>query len=236
LLEELGRLIELQAIDSELLELQRTYASVMEQPRALRLEMEGAIQELELLQQEDQQARETRTQSERDLAEGEALIRTKRMRLNLVRNEKELQALEHEVEMLKERNQRLESETLALMEAAEQRTRRIGELSELSRRQRGELAALEKARAGEVETIKIAIARAQASRDQKSAAIDSDLLQRYAMIASRRGGLAVAAVRKGICQGCRMRLPPQFCNEIRRQTAIHFCTNCHRILYCDDSE
>ena len=52
---------------------------------------------------------------EKDLAEGEANIRNKRMRRNQVRNEKEMQALDHEVETLKETNQRLESEVLAQM-------------------------------------------------------------------------------------------------------------------------
>ena len=36
------------------------------------------------------------------------------MRLNLVRNDKELQALGHEVDSLKENNQRLEGEVLDL--------------------------------------------------------------------------------------------------------------------------
>ena len=66
--------------------------------------------------QEDQQAAAARRDLEHELAEGEAQIRNKRMRLNLVRNDKELQALGHEVESLKETNQRLEAELLAPME------------------------------------------------------------------------------------------------------------------------
>ena len=57
------------------------------------------------------------------------------MRLNLMRNDKELQALGHEVESLKENNQRLEGEVLTPMEAAEPRAARIKELTELIARQ-----------------------------------------------------------------------------------------------------
>ena len=55
--------------------------------------------------------------------------------------------------------------------------------------------------------------------------------QRYEMIFSRRGGLAVAPAKSGTCQGCRMRMPPQLYNEIQKHLKIHFCPNCQRILY-----
>ena len=52
------------------------------------------------------------------------------MRLTLVRNDKELQALTHEIESLKDTNQRLETELLTSMEGADARTARIKELTE----------------------------------------------------------------------------------------------------------
>ncbi len=60
-----------------------------------------------------------RKKAERELAEGEVRIRNKRMRLTLVRNDKELQALTHEIESLKDTNQRLETELLTSMEGAD---------------------------------------------------------------------------------------------------------------------
>ena len=66
----------------------------------------------------------------RGAREGEARLRNKRMRQNLVRNEKELQALSNEVDSLKENNQRVEGELLVMMEAAGPRLTKIKELSE----------------------------------------------------------------------------------------------------------
>jgi len=52
------------------------------------------------------------------------------------------------------------------------------------------------------------------------------------MIFSRRGGLAVVEVRGGICQGCRMHVPPQLFNEIQRNLErVFVCPSCQRILY-----
>ena len=174
-----------------------------------------------------------RKQQELELAEGEASIRNHRMRLNLIRNDKELQAVGHEVETLKESNQRLEGEVLVQMEAAEQRAPRIKELTELVGKKRTELIAAEKEIAGQVEEVKTALVRQRVERDAIAAGIDAGLRQRYETIFNRRGGLAVVAVKSGTCQGCRMRIPPQLHNEIQRLDQIHFCPNCQRILYCE---
>lgn len=221
----------LQTIDRQLQELEQALSSVAGRVNQLRDEIETSQAELDRLTQEDQQATAARTQLERELAEGEARIRNKRMRLNLVRNDKELQALTHEVDALKETNQRLEAEVLSSMQSAEPRGPRIKELTELIEKKRAELKAAEKEIAGELEELKTSIARQRAERDKQAAQIEPVLLQRYEMIFSRRAGLAVALAKACTCQGCRMRLPPQLYNEIQKHLQIHFCPNCQRILY-----
>ena len=62
-------------------------------------------------------------------------------------------------------------------------------------------------------------------------AVDGDLRRRYEMIFSRRGGVAVVAVRGGTCQGCHMHVPPQLFNELKKFRDVRQCPNCHRILY-----
>ena len=137
--EEITRLMSLQAIDRELQELEQSLSSVAGHVEQLRQEIDVQQAELDHLLAEDQQGAVNRRQLERELAEGEARIRTKRMRLNQVRNDKELQAIAHEVETQKETNQRLEAELLAAMEVAEPRTPRIKELSEALAKKRAEL-------------------------------------------------------------------------------------------------
>jgi predicted nucleic acid-binding Zn-ribbon protein len=231
--EEITRLMSLQAIDRELQELELSLSSVAGHVEQLRQEIDIQQAELDHLLAEDQQGAVSRRQLERELAEGEARIRTKRMRLNQVRNDKELQALAHEVETQKETNQRLEAELLAAMEAADPRTPRIKELGEAVGKKRTELTAAEKEIASQVEDLKVSIRKQKLERDQMAGNIDVALLSRYEMIFSRRNGLAVAEAKGGTCQGCRMRLPPQLYNEIQRHSQVHFCPNCQRILYCE---
>src|SRR5690242_20287645 len=229
--EEIARLMTLQTIDRQLHELGQSLSSVAERVEQLRGEIETSQAELDRLTEEDQQAAAARRVLERELADGEAQIRNKRMRLNLVRNDKELQALGHEVESLKENNQRLEGEVLASMQAAEPRDPRIQELTELIESKRAELKAAEKEIAAEVEELKLSIQHQRVERDRAASLVENALLQRYEMIFSRRGGVAVAVAKSGTCQGCRMRLPPQLYNEVQKHLQIHFCPNCQRILY-----
>jgi uncharacterized protein len=231
--EEIGRLMALQSIDKDLQELAESLAAVTQGVDRLRVETEAARGELERLTQEDKQLEIARRELEGELAEGESRIRDKRMRQNLIRNDKELQALAHEVETQKETNQRQEAELLAQMEVAEARTTRIKELTAQVRQKSAELVAAEKEIAGKAEELKEAMRQRRIGREALAEQIDATLRQRYEMIFSRRGGLAVALARSGTCQGCRMRLPPQLYNEIQRFEQIHACPNCQRILYFD---
>ena len=95
------------------------------------------------------------------------------------------------------------------------------------------LLAAEKEVAAQVEDLKISLAKQRLDRDQMAQNIEAPLLARYEMIFSRRAGVAVVEAREGTCQGCRMRLPPQFYNEILRHQQVYFCPNCQRVLYCE---
>jgi len=229
--EEIARLMSLQTIDRELQELEESLASVAGRVEELRREAEEYQAELGRLTELEQQSGSSRRSLEKELAEGEARIRNKRMRLNQVRNDKEMQALGHEVETLKENNQRLEAEVLALLESADQRTALIAEFTELTAKKNKELTEAEKEIASQVEDLKISISKYRVDRDLMARDIEPALLQRYQMIFTRRAGLAVAEARGGTCQGCRMRLPPQLYNELQKHLQIHFCPNCQRILY-----
>ncbi|HZP44140.1 MAG TPA: C4-type zinc ribbon domain-containing protein [Candidatus Binataceae bacterium] len=225
----------LQAIDRELRELEGSLSSIAGRIDQLRREVDAHQSELDRLQQEEEESGVNRRRLEKELAEGEARIRNKRMRLNQARNDKELQALGIEVDTLKENNQRLEAELLAAMEAAEARGPRIVTLRGTLDEKRKELETAEKEIAAQLEDLKVSIAKQRADRDLMARDIPASLLQRYEVIFSKRAGLAVAEAKGGTCQGCRMRLPPQLYNELQKHLQIHFCPACQRILYFESA-
>ncbi|MBI3783976.1 MAG: hypothetical protein HY270_11300 [Deltaproteobacteria bacterium] len=156
----------------------------------------------------------------------------RRMRLNRVRNEKELQALRREIEVGKETNQQREEEILGVLEALEELNAKASD----AERAQSELAERASSEAenhrDRIRQLAAEIEAATDSRDRMTQGLDSNVLRKYEQIFARRGGIAVVEVRNGICLGCHMNLPPQFYNELQRAVDIRSCPNCHRILYC----
>jgi uncharacterized protein len=229
--EEIKRLIALQAIDQEQRSQEQELSKITARVDDLQARVDQSAAELEQLKSQEREAALARRELERTLAEGEVQIRNKRMRLSLIKNERELQALGHEVEVLKESNQRLEAELLTRMDGGDQQAGRMEELSEALERDRTEVAQAQKENAGQIEELQARLGARRAEREQLAAQIGENLRQRYDVIFGRRGGFAVVPVKSGTCQGCRMRIPPQLFNQIQRYDAIHFCPNCQRILY-----
>ena len=177
-----------------------------------------------------------RRELEAQLESEGAKMTDRRMRLNRVRNEKELQALRREIEVGKEANQQLEEAVLNTLDSLETISATASEAE--SRLTELETAALQKADEyrRRVEQLTAEIDEVHQRRDQVAALLDSDVRQKYEQIFERRGGSAVVEVRNGTCQGCHMHLPPQFFNELQRSRDVRLCPNCHRILFwCPDS-
>jgi hypothetical protein len=75
------------------------------------------------------------------------------------------------------------------------------------------------------------VSQAIVRRQNIASQVTGDLISRYDLIFSRRGGTAVVEVAAGICQGCFMNIPPQLWNEIIRNEKLHLCPSCQRILF-----
>ena len=203
---------------------------------------EGELAELEhqLAQQRDvtRQALEARDASdarrnelEKLLESEEAKMKDRRMRLNRVRNEKELQALRREIEVSKEANQQTEEELLRILESLDTLTAAATEAEQrLAELETASATTITERRAGMGQLLED-VARERVVRDRMASALDANLRRKYEQIFERRGGTAVVEVRNGTCQGCHMNLPPQLFNELQRTRDVRMCPNCHRILF-----
>jgi hypothetical protein len=165
------------------------------------------------------------------LADAEAKMKDRRMRLTRIRNDKELGLAKREVDLLKEEITGIEAELQQVYEQAEAATTTLAALE-------GELKTIAESREAEATALRETIARLGADIERDRArrqtlleTVDAELRRRYEMILSRRGGLAVVPVRDGTCQGCRMRVPPQLYNQIQRGEQVILCPSCQRMLH-----
>ena len=229
--EQIETLAALQNVDREIREKNGAKQVLLEEIRKREEDLKLKRDEVKQLRAEWLEKEKVRREKENLLQDEGRKATDKRMRMNRIRNIRELQALQHEVDQIKQANTQLEEELIGVMEDLEARTsilrERDAELSGLERAWGEQKTGLE-AQAAQIEK---EVAQTSTGRQSIAAQLNGDLIQRYEMIFSRRGGMAVVAVSDGICQGCFMNIPPQLSNEIRKSERLHLCPSCHRILF-----
>jgi predicted nucleic acid-binding Zn-ribbon protein len=228
---EIGRLAALQEMDRRLKEKRLQLGGLtgeidflIEQANKQRTELEAMRAERSVLETQ-------RTELETRLGTEEARIKDSRMRLNRVRNDRELMALRREIEVAKESNKLIEDQLIAVMEQLEGLQARATAveqtLAELQQRSDDEI----NGRREQITALTVEIDAIGSERAVAAQALAGPLRSKYEQIFERRGGTAVVEARNGICQGCRMRVPPQLYNELQKHHEIRMCPNCHRIIF-----
>src|SRR6185503_5149303 len=75
------------------------------------------------------------------------------------------------------------------------------------------------------------LAQLQLRHREASVRVEKALLDRYNQVKASRKDHPLAAVRDGICLGCRLQIPPQLIAQVKRSEDLHLCPYCRRILY-----
>jgi hypothetical protein len=228
--ETLDQLRDLQAIDeainaleTELQELPGRKEAAREDHAAVEAKYRRAQADLEAVQK-------TRRGLEQEIADSDqSVIKFENDKLRVKTNE-EFRALNHQIELVREKKSRLEDAILLSYdeeETAGERARKLKAELEMVARRRGEQETEIAARAEEDVTRLAAFTK---QRTERVAAVDPRLLARYEAIRMRKGGTAVVSVVRGACGGCHTQQPPQKVNEIRKEDVLHTCDFCGRFL------
>lgn len=147
-----------------------------------------------------------------------------------VKNVKELQSLQREVEGLKAQRGVVEERLLGVIDEVETldgtRATEFRRLAQLEGRWLQESATLR----SEVQSLKGRLAAMEPRRKAEAAAIPPRALVLYESLRSRKGGKAAVRITGGICSGCRVTIP----EALRRRAVVNpdpvQCPNCERIL------
>ncbi len=229
--EQIEILASLQNVDREIREKSSVKVVLLAEIQKKEEEIQAKRADIALLRAEWSEKDKQRQEKERLLQEESKKATEKRMRMNRIKNIKELQALQREIDQIKLGNSQLEEELIKLLEEAEAyagtlraKEEELKQLEAAWREKQGEIEA-------QVAGIERAVAEASALRQAIATRLNRELIERYELIFSRRGGMAVVTVSDGICQGCYMNIPPQLWNEIIKSEKLILCPSCHRILY-----
>jgi predicted nucleic acid-binding Zn-ribbon protein len=229
---ELKQLIALQSLDLNIRRLQAEMEAIPERRAEIEQEFEQRASEFLALENRRDDARNTRTRLETELAETRTKAEHADRALMAATNEKEYTAAIREGDAARKHSSELETKILEQMEALEGAEREIGqrapEIETLRAERDAQLVTLEtqtQAQARQLEVQRQERARLLGELPKQMSAL-------YNRISTRvRDGIAVAEARNNSCSACHMRQRPQVMTEIRRGEEIITCDNCARILY-----
>ena len=224
-------LASLQTVDREIKEQTGLKQGLLSELQAKEREIQAKQKEVDALTAACAEKEKLRAEKDRVFQDEGKKAMDKRMRMNRIKNSKELQALQREIDLMRQSNGELEEELIRIMQEIDAIKANIqtkeaetAALHEAWQKQQQELE-------GQINGIDKAVSEAASRRQSIAANLARDLISRYELIFSRRGGTAVVEVAGGICQGCFMNIPPQLGNEIIRSDKIHLCPSCQRIVY-----
>lgn len=228
--DQLKLLEELQRHDARLQELESVMKSLPEKLRAA----ENALAELEkLLARERDELLDTeafRKSQEDDQRDAEQLLTRAKSKLSQVKNLREANAVQREVETTRRQMDSRQEDVQKLADALAQQR---GKIDEHEARLAAERKSVEDQRGlvdQKLREIQSQQAEIRVAREATAKLVKPDVLRKYGTIRMRRG-MAVVAVKDGTCRGCNMNIPPQLYNVLQRGSSLELCPNCNRIIY-----
>lgn len=147
-----------------------------------------------------------------------------------VRSPKELENLQEELRSLRGRHDGLEDSILQGLDDLEASEKRRGALRAGWESVQASWEAEQGVLAGSVAELKAQLERLEARIARLRATIAPPLLDEYDDICRKKGGRGIAAIRGGLCEGCRVAVPTSMAQQVRRDDAIIRCGSCGRIL------
>lgn len=228
---DLQRLIELQRLDSIVLDAQRRVADEPARLLALDARLDTARQHVAAAKDQLAASQSARRDVEKDVAVHQGRLSKYRDQLMAVKTNVEYQAMQKEIAFAETEVRTLEDRILEFMLQGD-------ELTSAVKKAEGDLAAEQKAveaarqtLTAEMAELKRVIEATNALRTGVIDGLDAKVLATFQLVGSRRNGVAVAEARDGICTICHVRLRPQVFNTVRRGDEILQCDSCNRILY-----
>jgi len=233
---DLELLLQLQIVDYDLGELERSKDYLPDMMQNLTREIEEAQHKLQDTIQGLEDAKVARKNTELELKAKEEALQKYQQQMMSIKTNKEYDALVAEIDNIKAIIQQRESELLETMEKIEQLEKdvvahREKEAQVLENNQK-QLTILQE----KMDSIGEKVQDKQQARTILIKDISRPSLSVYERVRRGRGGRAVVTVKKRACGSCFKALTPKKIQEIKRNDRVLTCDYCGSLLYWDNEE
>ena len=229
--QKLSPLIELQKLDLRIMEINETRRKIPERLHAAESPFREAIQRLNDTQAAVDAAVKERRVHEKDLEAHEAHTEKMKSHAAGLKTNKEYQAHLFELELANKKRGDFEEKILLSMDKVDQLQKAADELQDKKNALEKVFAREKHALDAQDKELAAELAKLEGQYREASAKIEKSLLARYNQAKASRKDQPLAAVRDGICAGCRLQIPPQLIAQVKRSDDLHVCPYCRRMLY-----
>jgi predicted nucleic acid-binding Zn-ribbon protein len=229
-------LLEVQAKDAALAQLEHRRATLPEHASIERLEVEARALDAERVAVEtevgDLERAQTKFDNEIESVRQRRVRDEDRLSSGAITNPKDLSSLQHELGALDRRISTLEDEELEIMEQLENAQSRLSSVSTDVHRIGAELGHETAARDAALQVIDAEAASIREARDEQAVALPKDLRDLYDKVRGQHGGLGAAALRARRCEGCHLEINGADLRELadKPDDEVLRCPECSRIL------
>jgi hypothetical protein len=231
--DQISKLIDLQAVDSEIYRLKKERQEKPQQIAELQKKFQDKKDNLKILEEKTKALQVKIKDSELELQTKEGNIDKAQTQLYQIKTNKEYQAKLVEIEGLKADKSVIEENIIKILDDIDRAKIDIEKekaiLAEEEKRFNEQKQQVE----GRIKEIEDRLSQLDAKRKQILPDIDKKILDQYERILVNREGLALVSVNNFSCQGCFMNVPPQVVNEIKKKEKLVICEVCSRILYIE---
>lgn len=234
--EQMDILIQLQNIENESIGIKKILGEVQNETDMRKKKQKDAEEELADAELSYANIKKEYRDYEIEVEERNARLKKSEEYLKSVTSNTEYQTLLREIDDNRKRNSELESQMIEFLEKIEAGEKEVAQkkedLNAVSTQMTREIAEIEENSINERNELQ----KINEKKETIAAELDDSLYSRFNTILGQSAGIGIVPVINSVCGGCYMHIPPQMYIEVQRGESLHFCPQCHRMLYYKDEE
>jgi uncharacterized protein len=229
----LERLLELQKLDVRQMQIDSLKGDLPNLVRQLNQELERSEQAFAEQSEKLHVYEKERGILEMDIKALEGKQKIYQAQLYQVKNNREYDAVTHEIESVKTDVVKKENQLLEMLDTIENTKKSASLFKEESDKLKSQFANKKSELEGRLEKTKKEEEALKHERQKLVAQLEPKIVSSYERIRNAKGGFGVVPVVNNACGGCHKMLPPQRLLEIREMNRMTICETCGRMIVWD---
>ncbi len=156
--------------------------------------------------------------------------------MDLIKTQREYEALDKEIRDASEKEQFLRKELQREEKGLEEMSRALEREETMIKQQEEELTEEQEKIKTQSDDKHERLRELEAEESRITPELDDELLFKFERIIRSKEGQGIVPLRKGVCTYCNMILPNQLVNDVRSGEDIHFCPYCSLVLFYQEDD